>query len=198
MSSRSIKSGLAAFLLGVLTPGLGQIFNGQLCKGVLSYGGLLGLFLVSTAIGLTHSFMGMTIYLILSLSAYVFVLGEAVFTAVQQARMDNRPVHTWRSYVVGLTLLLIAIFAVRPNIPQIVGVRGYKMTADSIPTLASGDRIIADMRYYRNHTPRRGDLIVFRFPISGPPFLHKTGHRSARRPDQDCGPARLSQWAAAK
>src|ERR1700752_3557025 len=97
MSSRSIKSGLAAFLLAVLTPGLGQIINGQLWKGVLSYGGLLGLFLVSTAIGLAHSFMGMTIYLILSLSAYVLVLGEAVFTAVQQARMDHRPVHTWRS-----------------------------------------------------------------------------------------------------
>jgi hypothetical protein len=85
MSSRSIKNGMAAFLLGVLTPGLGQIFNGQLWKGVLSYGGLLGFFLVSTAIGLIHSFKGIAIYLILSLSAYVFVLGEAVFTAVRQA-----------------------------------------------------------------------------------------------------------------
>jgi signal peptidase I len=174
MSSRSIKNGLAAFLLSVLTPGLGQIFNGQLWKGVFSYGGLLGFLLLSTAIGLTHSFMGMTIYLILSLSAYVFVLGEAVFTAVQQARMDHRPLHTWRSYVAGLTLLLIAVFAVRPNIPEIVAVRAYKITADSmLPTLASGDRIIADMTYYRSNTPRRGDLIVFRFPYQDHPFYVK-------------------------
>jgi signal peptidase I len=174
MSSRSIKNGLAAFLLSALTPGLGQIFNGQLWKGVFIYGGLLGFFLVSAAIGLLHSFMGMAIYLILSLSAYAFVFGEAVFTAAQQARMDHRPVHTWRSYVAGLTLILIAVFGVRPNIPEIVGVRGYKMTADSmLPTLASGDRIIADMRYYRSHTPGRGDLIVFRFPYLDHPFYVK-------------------------
>jgi TM2 domain-containing membrane protein YozV len=58
MSSRSIKNGMAAFLLGVLTPGLGQIFNGQLWKGVLSYGGLLGFFLVSTAIGNRYACAG--------------------------------------------------------------------------------------------------------------------------------------------
>jgi len=161
-------------LLSVLTPGLGQIFNGQLWKGVLSYGGLLGFIIVSMSIGVTRSFTGLVVLLILSLSAYVFVLGGAVFTAVHQSRIDRRPIHSWRSYAVGLTLLLIANFAVRPIIPEIVGVRGYKMTADSmLPTLASGDRIIADMRYYRSHTPRRGDLIVFRFPYLDHPFYIK-------------------------
>jgi signal peptidase I len=174
MSSRSIKTGIVAFFFGVLTPGLGQIFNGQLWKGVVSYGGLLGLFLGSMAIGMAHSFIGMAIYLTLSLSAYVFVVAEGVFTAVRQSRMGHRPVHTWRSYAAGFTLFLIAVFAVRPNIPKIVGIRAYKMTADSmLPTLASGDRIVADVTYYRNHAVRRGDLIVFRFPYQDHPAYVK-------------------------
>jgi signal peptidase I len=48
------------------------------------------------------------------------------------------------------------------------------MTADSMsPTLASEDRIVADMRYYRRHTPRRGDLIVFKFPYLDHPVYIK-------------------------
>jgi len=53
-------------------------------------------------------------------------------------------------------------------------VRAYKMTADSMaPTLVAGDRIVADMRYYRSHAPQRGDLIVFQFPYLDHPSYVK-------------------------
>ena len=102
MTLQSIKKGLAALLLSIVTPGLGQVYNGQLLKGIFGLGGLLGLVLLSTAVGLTHSFTGLVIHNALSLSTYVLLLGDAVFTAVRQARMGQRPEHTWRSYLVGL------------------------------------------------------------------------------------------------
>lgn len=54
------------------------------------------------------------------------------------------------------------------------GVRAYKMNSNSmLPTLASEDHIVADVRYYRSHTPQRGDLIVFEFPYQDHPIYIK-------------------------
>jgi signal peptidase I len=176
MLLRSIKKGLAAFLLSILTPGLGQIYNGQLRKAVIGFAGLLGLSLVSAAVGLTHSFGGLIAYVILALSIYLFLIGEGIFTAVRQVRVDRRPVHNWRSYAVGVSLLLINVLAVRGNVPEkIPGFRAYRIPAESmLPTLTSEDRILADTRYYRSHTPRRGDLIIFKFPYQDhPPYIKR-------------------------
>jgi signal peptidase I len=175
MTLQLIRKGLAAFLLSIVTPGLGQVYNGQLLKGIFGLGGLLGLLLLSTAVGLTHTFNGLIIHNILLLSAYVFLLGEAVFTAVWQVRLGQRSTHTWRSYLVGLSLLLITVFALSSSVPdRIPGVRAYKMVANSMsPTLDSEDRIVADMKYYRSHAPQRGDLIVFQFPYQDHPVYIK-------------------------
>jgi len=168
MSFRSVKQGLAAFLLSILTPGLGQIYNGQLWKGAFCFGGLLGFALASRVVGLTHSRAGLIAYVIFALSIYLFIIGEAIYTAVRQVRV----VHNWCSYVMGLSLFLINVVAVRGNVPDI---RAYRIPAESmLPTLASGDRIVTDNRYYRSHTPRRGDLIVFEFPyLDHPPYIKR-------------------------
>jgi signal peptidase I len=171
MSFRSVRKGTAAFLLSILTPGLGQIYNGQLWKGVLAFAGLLGFLLVSMAVGLAHRFVGLIVHIMLGFSIYMFVLGDAVVAAVRQVRMDRRPVHTWRSYALAISLLLITIFGVPGKVPgRIPGVRAYRMPAESmLPTLASEDRIVADTRYYSGHAPRRGDLIIFKFPYQDHP-----------------------------
>ncbi len=62
MSSRSVKKGLAAFLLSIVTPGLGQVYNGQLLKAVFSFAGLLGFLALSGASGLVHSFKGLILH----------------------------------------------------------------------------------------------------------------------------------------
>src|ERR1035441_6682815 len=150
MTLQLIKKGLWAFLLSIVTPGLGQVYNGQLLRGVFGLGGLFGLFLLSTALGLTHSFNGLIVHITLTVSAYLFLLRDAVFTAVRQVKVGRRPTHTWRSYLVGLSLLLVNVFALSGSAPdRIPGVSAYKMAANSmLPTLASEDRIVADVRYY--------------------------------------------------
>ena len=105
---------------------------------------------------------------LLSVSIYVFVLGDAVVTAVRDVRTGRRPVHTWRSYILGVSLLLVATFAVPRFVPDpLPGIRAYRVTADSMrPTLGSGDRFIADMSYYRRHLPQRGEVVVLREPTN--------------------------------
>jgi signal peptidase I len=135
----------------------------------------LGLLLLSTAVGLTHSFTGFVAHNILLLSTYVLLLGDAVSTAVRQVRMGQGSQHTWRSYLVGLSLLSVTVFGLSGNVPdRIPGVRAYKMVATSMsPTLDSEDRIVADMRYYGSHGPQRGDLVVFKFPYQDHPVYIK-------------------------
>jgi signal peptidase I len=172
---KSIRTGLTAFLLSFLTPGLGQVYNGQLLKSIFGFGGLLALLLLSTAVGLTHTLSGLIVHIAVFLFGYVLLASEAAFRAIQQVRTGLRPIHTWRSYLVGASLLLIAVFALPGNVPdRIPGVRAYKMTAESmLPTLDSDDRIVADMNYYRSHAPQRGEVIVFVEPTNNVLYIKR-------------------------
>jgi len=40
-------------------------------------------------------------------------------------------------------------------------------SASMQPTLRTGETVLADMSYYRNHQPHRGDLAIYRLPNSG-------------------------------
>jgi signal peptidase I len=43
--------------------------------------------------------------------------------------------------------------------------KAYKIPNDSMkPTLVTGDRLFVNLHYYLNNKPKRGDVIVFRFP----------------------------------
>jgi len=43
--------------------------------------------------------------------------------------------------------------------------KAYKIPNESMkPTLVTGDRIFADSHYYLTNEPKRGDVIVFKFP----------------------------------
>ncbi|MFH2046243.1 MAG: signal peptidase I [Pseudomonadota bacterium] len=63
--------------------------------------------------------------------------------------------------LVLLPIVLMAIIGC--NNP--LNVKPYKMAASSMqPTINKGDRIIADFMYYKDNIPKRGDIIVFRYP----------------------------------
>lgn len=41
----------------------------------------------------------------------------------------------------------------------------YKMTASSMqPTIKKGDRVLVNLSFYKNNRPKRGEIVVFRFP----------------------------------
>lgn len=56
----------------------------------------------------------------------------------------------------------------------LAGTRSYKMAAESMrPGISSGDNLMVDLRYYRLHTPERGDVIVFSQPSAPGLYLVK-------------------------
>lgn len=162
-----------AGMLSFLVPGLGQVYNGQLTKGLLFY------FLISTWGGLIFSF---TYYILKSsitqfsigflflsaliyLAAFLLIIFESIRAAGKTGEDHAvKPYNRW--YVYLLVILIVSgvsesySLAYRDNL-----LRAYKIPSRSMqPTLDVGDHIICNELCYRYNTPERGDLIIFKYP----------------------------------
>jgi signal peptidase I len=156
---------LTAFVLSFLTPGLGQLYNGQLKRAALLY--FLGLFIVIflSSSGLFFSFYGMVSGLAITLGYMIFVLIDASIAARRLHIIRVKKYNRWYFYILIILInaflvnsLLLAPFIIPP-------IKAYKLPAASMtPTLMIGDRVIVNKKYYTNNKPNRGDVVIFPDP----------------------------------
>ncbi|MBW1946151.1 MAG: signal peptidase I [Deltaproteobacteria bacterium] len=70
----------------------------------------------------------------------------------------------WLIFIVYFIVTLA--YACSDNSGDLSRYKAYKFPSDSMaPTLLFGDRILADMQFYKYHQPERGDLIIFVSPL---------------------------------
>lgn len=105
--------------------------------------------------------MGMVLLLVAALAYWV---GLAVSAALDARRADGTRLGRGRWLAVaGLLVVQVALGAlpIRSWLP----VRAFRIPSGSMgPALQVGDRLIADMRAWNRHEPRRGDLVIHRVP----------------------------------
>lgn len=154
-----------AGLLSILDPGLGQIYNGQAKKGLIILF-LPLLFLPATILGLKSDSLKvlMAIYVILTVTYYLFVVADAIKTArkfgAEYHLKKYNKIITYIGIVILVGVLNTALSAYFKN----NHVQAYKIPAASNePTLLVGDHVLAD-RHPSARNPTRGDLIIFEFP----------------------------------
>ncbi len=157
-----------AALLHILTLGLGQIYNGQAKKGLLSLG-----FFVVVLIVMVLFMMGLPVIapfnvvlsFLLFLSFYIYVLKDAVSTARKLGSTYKRKVYNkWYLYV-GITL--IPGFVVSPVVKNTIA-EAYRIPSGGMePTLLVGDYMLANKMTCRFKEPKNGDVIVFTYPGDG-------------------------------
>jgi len=159
------RKGWIAGLLSFLLPGLGQIYNGQGTKGLVI---LAVLFLASPvcSLYLKHG-AGVPFLSAMALGVVAFKLFAIVDAVINARRIaedfEPRRYNRWYAYL-GLFAFSVALSAsvslyVRNNVVQ-----AFKVPAASMePTLLIGDHFIAD-RTADARAPKRGDIIVFRYP----------------------------------
>lgn len=173
---RAFKRGAAAFLLSLLVPGLGQIFNGQMLLGVTLFV-LFALWDLSAGIfHLLYSFPFAICYALILWISLFSVAIHAVRVAIRQVRTDSVSRKGWPSYVLSAVMIcIIAVMVSGNNFPErILGVHAYKIPAESMsPTLVSGDHLMVDMRYYKSNRPKRGDVVVYKMPINNVLFVKR-------------------------
>ena len=166
METKKRKPILAA-LSTIATPGLGQMYNGQLLKGIIFYlFGYLFFFVISLT-KLQFKFYGLILILSLCFSALLFIMGDAFIVALKKKEIVLRHYNRWFFYILfvifGFGISEISDIFVK--VDPFGGIKAYQFPSGSmIPTLLIGDCIIVNTDSYKMDSIKRGDIIVFKYP----------------------------------
>lgn len=154
---------IIAGILSCSTPGLGQLYNGQLKRAFYFYIiSIIGVFAIA-ATNIFSTFQGMILALIAGILYFIIVVIDAIYCAIKIKQADIRPFHRWYIYLI---IIAIQIFAVQPMLRELIPYEAYKMPAFSMePTLKVGDHFIVDGSQYSKNSPQRYDIVVFRYPV---------------------------------
>lgn len=161
------RSPILAPLLSIVAPGLGQMYNGQLVKGIIFY--LIGylLFFLVSLTGLQLKFYGLIFIFALLICVFLFIVGDALFVALKKREIVLRAYNRWYFYVL-FAILAFGISKISDTfvkVDPLGGIKAYSIPSGAmIPTLMVGDRIIVNLENYRTNQVKRGDIIIFKYP----------------------------------
>jgi signal peptidase I len=88
---------------------------------------------------------------------------------MSEERAEQPEKESWGDFIRFAFLAALIVLPIRFFIAQPFVVSGASM----VPTFGSGDYLIIDELSYRFEPPRRGDVVVFRFPLEPKKFLIK-------------------------
>lgn len=173
MDNQKPKEPLIAVMLTFIFTGLGQIYAGQVKKGIafllINVVALVGMlkYVMDPATKL-YSYMLGVIPVAILFGLYIII------DAYRGAKRYNQTNSLTRNISVGKRILLIigvlffylfnpqGIFAnyLRDNVVQ-----AFRLPSGTMePTIMKGDRILIDKAAYKSTEPSRGDIIVFLYP----------------------------------
>jgi signal peptidase I len=154
------RNGFIAFVLSLLLPGLGQIYNGQFKKGIFIFVSIL---LVPFLFGITRGttyFYGLLGFVVIAIAWRIYALVDAVRHARKQKGYVPKPYNTWYYHL----LIAAGMFAVLMLYDQraILGTQTFRIpTTSNNPTFQVGDCVVADLRTYDNSDPDYGHFVIF-------------------------------------
>jgi len=156
---------VAALLLSLL-PGLGQIYNGQLTKGLafvlfdLLFPVIFGL------TGLALNLSGLMIMLVVATTFVVYRMADGYIVAKRLKDYELKAINKWYVYLFyTLSLVGIRLFL---DAPTSTGIQTFKIpTPSMVPTLLQGDRVVAQLNAYNKTLIDYGDIVVFNSPEGG-------------------------------
>ena len=157
---------IVAAILSSVTPGLGQVYNGQIIKGLLFFLATNLFIVLLSFTGLQFSFYGLIAIIMLSLFFWLFIVLEAFFAAKKIKKISFKPYNKWSIYLL-IALVTFGMDYVFTDIllKNILGIQGYRLqTGSMLPTLQKGEYIMASLKYYNSNTLQKGDLVVFEYP----------------------------------
>jgi signal peptidase I len=157
------RNGFIAFLLSLILPGLGQVYNGQPKKAIIFFGLLLFIPLVFGLTRGTTFFYGLFSLFIIEVALRIYIIIDGVKHAKRQKEFILKPYNTWYYHLL-IAIGMLAILMVY-DLSTVLGTQTFKIpTTSNNPTFQLGDRLVADMRAYKNNEPDYGDIVVYSRP----------------------------------
>jgi len=148
-------------ILSLLMPGLGQIYNGHIKKGIFLF---IWIILLALLMGLTSSFGFIPFILILGVALVVnlSIIAEAVISSIKLKEVELKRYNRWYCYmtfgILGVIIVNIAALSAR----EIYGSWIFSIPTDSMSsTISKGDIIVVNPSYYKSNKLNRCDIAVF-------------------------------------
>jgi signal peptidase I len=163
------RSRALAVMLSLIAPGSGHVYGGRARRGVLLYGAVIAsqAIMIAATVLISPRFTAIVTFIGV---AAVVPFAIYLFCAFDAARLAKRPGAPPRWYVVIGAVIAVWLCSVvageligrtKPLLPW----RLFSVPSSSMePTLRVGEQFVSDMTYFRQHSPARGDVIVYRLP----------------------------------
>jgi signal peptidase I len=151
-----------ALLLSLITPGLGQLYNGQIKRAGFVY--LAGVLLTVVFFsGFYTKFHFLILFLVLGVCYFLFAMADALYQAIKIKVVALKPFNRCPLYVVIILAHFFLIgFCIHAGL---FPVKLYRIPSASMaPGLLPGDYFFIDKKYYTIRKPQRGDIVVFQLP----------------------------------
>jgi signal peptidase I len=165
------RSRALAGLLSLIAPGVGHLYAGRRRRALVIF--VVSLLLTpmafASAILVPPTFHAIAAFGATVLGLVALFLLIVMIDVVRLARRDAAaPSVRWLVLLGAVLAAWGGYYAesfVNPVIKQHLPWRTFSIPSSSMqPTLRVGEWLFADMRYYVNHAPARGDVAVFRLP----------------------------------
>lgn len=157
------RNPILAFLFSLFFYGFGQVYNGQIKKGIIFLLIELTLPFIFGFTRLGVFFIGFISILIIGFAFRIYVIYDATKTAKKLKIYKLKSYNTWYYHlaiIIGISTILWLYDSNTAN--SIMGVRSYIIpTTSNEPNIKLGDRLIADSKAYDQRKPNYGDLVVF-------------------------------------
>ena len=152
-----------AFVLSVLVPGLGQLYNGQGRKGIIFFTVIPILIAVTIVTGLELYFWGFCLILGGMLAFRLYVIVDAIVVA--RRRRDYVPRRYNRPILYSVIALVVVVTVNIVDFRAMLGVSAFRVPSESSkPALEVGDFVMAQLDPDHEMAPKRGEIWVFLYP----------------------------------
>jgi signal peptidase I len=184
-----IKKFVTALLLGLLVPGLGQVYARRPWRGVAMAVSLALLTATIVIFRLFVSFWGFIIALPLTVIWRLWIAGDGSYVACKEPGTSPPPRHLKMTIAATVVVLLLGVYPVpdyfTDRLRRYFG--AFKIDSGSMcPTLCEGDRMVAARDAFKLRIPERGELLLFDFNHTGTIYTKRIigvpGDRVARGP----------------
>src|SRR4030042_7220245 len=137
--NNKLRRPLLAGFLSLITPGLGQLYNGQTDKAIAFYGCALLFYPILSLTRISFYFSTMVLLLIVAIVFLVIVMCDAGFSA---HRLKLLEIHRYNRWYFYLTAFLVHVLVITPLMESELFPRpfkAYKVPSDDMrPTLHIG------------------------------------------------------------
>lgn len=147
-------------IFSLLLPGLGQLYNGQLRKGVIFFLSIIFIDFIFFLFSVFKSFPGLALYVVLEIFVRLFIIADALYYSIKSENYVKQKYNNWKVYLAAVVFawLFFTFFPIR----EIISLETSRVVSRSMqPTIQPEDYVMIDEGAYNQDSPDYGDIVSF-------------------------------------